>query len=399
MSQPLDTIKVLDFTHLLPGELTASVLCDLGADLTRIERLSPGLAKHLPPIIKGESLYFWSVHRDEKRIALDLKSEEAIAIVHKLVCEADILIENFRPGVMGRLGLGWGKLHKLNPRLVYCSISAYGQNNSFSQRPGHDVNLQAESGVMHVCRAADGTPVMPGTLLSDYMTALLASVSILAAMLELNKSGKGRHLDISMFDSILWSQALAASANLYMKEEPKETDPCYRRELANYNVFRCLDGRYLAIAPLEPQFWESFCQLMGKPEWLKIFAFGVKPELRLAIEAEFGRKTLEQWMEVFAGSNCCISPVNTVSEALEWLPCRERNLVQNLLHPVLGKVPQIRTPLPFDKKHETELLANHDLPRSSRELLRSLGYTNDEIDSLVEQGVVAGELRAAGGKN
>jgi crotonobetainyl-CoA:carnitine CoA-transferase CaiB-like acyl-CoA transferase len=294
---------------------------------------------------------------------------------------------------MSRLGLGFGKLHKLNPRLVYCSISAYGQNTSFAQRPGHDVNLQAESGVMHVCRSTDGTPLMPGTLLSDYMTALLASVSVLGAIIEREKTGKGKHLDLSMFDSIVWTQALAATASLYMSEEPREADPCYRQELANYNVFRCKDGRFVAAAPLEPQFWQTFCERLNRLDLLQLVPFGPNKDLRQTLEKEFERKTLAEWLEVFADSNCCLSPVNTVAEAMEFLPTKERSLVQHLVHPKLGRVPQVRTPLPFDRKHGGDLNANHDIQASSIEVLTSLGYDEEAIKELLSAGVIPGKTR------
>lgn len=388
MTLPLDKIQIIDFSHLLPGELTSAVLADMGAQLTRVEKLTPGLAQFLPPIVKGESLYFWSVHRDEKRIALDLKNEAAIEVVHKLVAQADVVVENFRPGVMSRLGLGYGKLHKINPKLIYCSISSYGQNSSFSQRPGHDVNLQAEAGVMHISRGPDGVPTMPGTLLSDFMSAMLAAISILGALLERDRTQKGRHLDISMFDSVLWTQTLAATANLYTQKEPQEADPSYRHELANYNVFKCADGRYLAAAPLEPQFWERFCIKLGREDLLKVFPFGANVALRDKIGAEFAKRTLAEWMEVFKDSECCVSPVNSVGEALEFLPIKERALIQNLIHPVLGSIPQLRTPLPFDKKHGSDIPANTDLAGSSVALLKELGYSQEEIRSFEERKII-----------
>lgn len=394
MAPPLENVKVVDFTHLLPGELTSSVLTDLGAHVTRVEKLKPGLAQFLPPIVKGESLYFWSVHRDEKRIAVDLKSKRALEIVHRLIKDADVLVENFRPGVMGRLGLGYGNLHKLNPRLIYCSISSYGQNSSFSQRPGHDINLQAETGVMHVTRSPEGVPLMPGTLLSDFMSAMLGSISILAAMHERERTGKGRHLDISMFDSVLWTQCLTATSSLYTGTEPREADPVYRQELANYNVFKCKDGRYIAAAPLEPQFWEIFCKALGREDLLNVFAFGPNIKLRDTLAAEFSKKTMAEWIEQFREAECCISPVNTIREALEFIPAKERALIQNLIHPVLGEVPQLRTPLPFDRKHGAEIDAQTDIVASTRGMLEELGYSDDEIESLIAEKIIPAKQTA-----
>ncbi|MBX9571185.1 MAG: CoA transferase [Candidatus Obscuribacterales bacterium] len=394
MAPPLENVKVVDFTHLLPGELTSSVLTDLGAHVTRVEKLKPGLAQFLPPIVKGESLYFWSVHRDEKRIAVDLKSKRALEIVHRLIKDADVLVENFRPGVMGRLGLGYGNLHKLNPRLIYCSISSYGQNSSFSQRPGHDINLQAETGVMHVTRSPEGVPLMPGTLLSDFMSAMLGSISILAAMHERERTGKGRHLDISMFDSVLWTQCLTATSSLYTGTEPREADPVYRQELANYNVFKCKDGRYIAAAPLEPQFWEIFCKALGREDLLNVFAFGPNIKLRDTLAAEFSKKTMAEWIEQFKEAECCISPVNTIREALEFIPAKERALIQNLIHPVLGEVPQLRTPLPFDRKHGAEIDAQTDIVASTRGMLEELGYSDDEIESLIAEKIIPAKQTA-----
>lgn len=389
-SQPLRNIKVIDFTHLLPGELTGSILADMGADLIRVERLKPGLAQHLPPIVKGESLYYWGVHRDEKRIALDLKQDSAIEIVNKLLQDADVLIENFRPGVMGRLGIGYGKVHKLNPALIYCSISAYGQTGTYSQRPGHDVNLQAEAGVLHVSRDLNGKPQMPGTLLSDYMTALLSAVSILGSVIDREKTAKGRHLDMSMFDSVMWTQSLAATASLYLNQEPQEADPRYRSELANYNVFECKDGRYIAAAPLEPKFWEAFCLLIDRKDLFHVFPFGSNPELRKSIEKVFLEKTMAEWIEIFKEIDCCVSPVNTVLDALEFLPSKERGLVQYVVHPKLGKIPQVRTPLPFGQDTDTDRVANHDIADSTVAVLKNLGYDLTKIAALAQQQVIPG---------
>jgi crotonobetainyl-CoA:carnitine CoA-transferase CaiB-like acyl-CoA transferase len=197
-----------------------------------------------------------------------------------------------------------------------------------------------------------------------------------------------------MFDSILWTQALAATANLYMSNEPRETDPCYRQDLANYNVFKCKDGRFIAAAPLEPQFWEIFCNRLGRTDLLNVIPFGANKELRRSLEKEFAKKTLAEWMHVFEDSNCCVSPVNTLAEALAFLPGKERNLVQNLIHPKLGAVPQVRTPLPFDKTHSGELKATSDLAAASVTVLKDLGYSRTQIEELIQDKVIPAASKA-----
>ena len=342
----------------------------------------------LPPIVKGESLYYWSVHRDEKRLALDLKNEKGLEVVHKLVKESDVLLENFRPGVMGRLGLGYGKLHALNPRLVYLSISSYGQNSSWHQRPGHDLNLQAETGTLWLNRQTDGKPVVPGNLLTDFTTALFSALSVVSGVLQRNFTDKGKHLDVSMFDSTMYMQSLAATAQAYFKSCPPQSDPQNRAEIANYNIYKCADGRYLAAAPLEPQFWQSFCEKIGKPEWKTVLSFGANPELRAQLDDIFATKTLSQWLEVFAAGDCCVSPVNTLEEALDFLPVQERDLFHTLVHPLLGEVPQLRAPLPFDRKHAQSTTIKPNLAESSMSILLELGYSAQEIEALAAAKVI-----------
>lgn len=209
---PLSNVTVLDFSHLLPGELCSTILSDLGCEVTRVESLKPGLAQRLPPIVKGESLYYWSVHREKSRIALDLKQPAAVEIVLRLAQQSDVVIENFRPGVMDRLGIGYSALKEQNPGLIYCSISGYGQNSAWSQRPGHDLNFVAESGVLSQTASPDGEPKVTGLLVSDYMSATYAALSVVAALYEREQAGTGRHLDISMFESALSTVNLPATA-------------------------------------------------------------------------------------------------------------------------------------------------------------------------------------------
>lgn len=193
MSSPLKGVKVLDFSHLLPGEICSTILADLGCEVLRVEGLKPGLGQKLPPVIKGESLYYWSLHRNKRRIALDLKQAEAIEVVRELVKKHDVVLENFRPGVMKRLGLDHPALKKINKKIVYCSISGYGQESSWCDRPGHDLNFVAEAGILSLTRDENGRPVLPGILISDYMSGLYAALSVVSALFNKQRNGASMH--------------------------------------------------------------------------------------------------------------------------------------------------------------------------------------------------------------
>lgn len=389
---PLTNVRVLDFSHLLPGELCSTILVDLGCNITRVESLKPGLAQRLPPIIKGESLYYWSVHREKSRIALDLKKAAAIEIIMRLVKDVDVVIENFRPGVMDRLGIGYGALREINPRLVYCSISGYGHNSAWSQRPGHDLNFVAESGVLSQTALANGEPRVTGLLVSDYMSATYAALSIVAALYERDRAaGNGRHLDISMFESSLSTVNLLATAWEYMGKPMRESDPDYRDAVANYNIYRCADDNYLAVAPLEPQFWEEFCRRIERPDLIARYPLGPNPQMKETLAAIIAGKTREQWVQVFENSNCCVSPVNNIHEAAHFPPAQERQVLCNLPHPTLGAVPQLRTPTGFTERNGNNgraLAAPVDPAVTTRQLLTDLGYAEDKIAELAAQGVI-----------
>ncbi len=389
MFQPLNTIKVLDFTHLLPGELLSTVLADLGAEVIRLERLSPGLVQSLPPLVKGESLYYWSVHRRKRRIGLNLKNKQGQEIVYKLVEGAALVLENFRPGVMQRLGFGYERLSQINPSLVYCSISGYGQTSAWKERPGHDLNFVAESGVLAANVDGSGKPVLPGVLVSDYMAAVYAAVSTLAALFARQTTGQGRHLDISMFECALSTQNILATMLLYDHGFYSQGAFSYNADLTNYHIYRCSDGRYLAVAALEKHFWERFCQIIGREDLALSYPPGSDQELKRQVENIIETRTQAEWMEMFAGADCCVSPVMTLSEALASLPARERQVVTSLPHPALGSVPQLKTPVHADGASRSEDNQLYDREKETGKLLAELGYSQAEIEALKAKAVIA----------
>ncbi len=384
MTTSLSKIRVLDFAHLLPGELCSTILSDMGMDVTRIEPLKPGLGKKLPPIVEGESLYYWSLHRNKKRLSVDLKKPEGVKLIHRLIEKIDVVVENFRPEVMDRLGIGFDDLVKINPRLIFLSISGYGQNSKWSQRPGHDLNFVAESGVLNQHKNPDGSPTLPGILISDYMSALYGALAVSSQLLERETTGKGKHLDISMFECALSTLNILTTGLLYTGIDPIAGGFNYPAELPNYTVYKCKDGRYLAVASLERPFWKKFCSLIGREDLQPAIPKPDDDKLRETIETEIEKKTLAEWTEIFAGSDCCVSPVNTLQEALLQLPTRERKLLINATHPLLGDVPQMTTPVFV--RHGEDVVARDIASHDARSILSDFGFSDEDItDYLAEE--------------
>ena len=394
MTLPLTGIKVLDFTHLLPGEVCSTVLADLGCEVMRIEPITPGLGSKLPPIVEGESLYYWSIHRNKMRIAIDLKHTEGQEIAHKLIQWADAVVENFRPGVMKRLGISYPEARKLNEAIVYCSISGYGHDTSWSNRPGHDLNFIAESGVLDVTRLDEnGRPALPGALISDYMSALYGALAVVSALFAKQSTGQGKHIDISMFESALSTQQIMATALSYLGISKQQATFRYPSELPHYSVYECKDGRHIAIAPLEAPFWKTFCQKTGMTDLIEHHPVPIYPALVERFKNLFKTKTLAQWMDVFDGTNCCVSPVNTIDEALNTIPAVEKSVMANLEHPTLGPIPQIASPMLSSEERKQAFTPVADSDAAALRLLGELGYTEQQIARMREEKII--ELRHA----
>jgi len=386
---PLAGIKVLDFTHLLPGEVCSTVLGDLGCSVMRIEPIAPGLGSKLPPIVEGESLYYWSIHRNKMRLAVDLKSAPGKEIAYKLLQWCDALVENFRPGVMERLGVSYKDASKLNPAIVYCSISGYGHETSWSNRPGHDLNFIAESGVLDCTRLDDnGRPALPGALISDYMSALYGALGVVSALFAKQSTGKGRHIDISMFESALSTQQIMATALSYLGVSKREANFRYPSELPHYSVYECQDGRHIAVAALEAPFWQTFCQTTGMVDLIDRYEDATDPALFQRFRALFKTKTLAEWMQIFAGTDCCVSPVNTIDEALQMVPATQRSATANLTHPTLGPIPQIVSPILNKQERQEAFKTVRDTDYEAVLLLRELGYTPSQIEQMKNDGVI-----------
>jgi crotonobetainyl-CoA:carnitine CoA-transferase CaiB-like acyl-CoA transferase len=315
---PLENVRVLDFSTLLPGPLATLMLAEAGAEVIKIER--PGLGDEMrsyTPRFGTDSVNFALLNRGKESVEIDLKSPEAGELLGPLIERADVLVEQFRPGVMERLGLGYDELYKTNPRLIYCSITGYGKEGPRAGVAAHDLNYVSETGLLELTVGPDGAPLLPQALLADIGGgAYPAVLNILLALLRRERTGEGAHLDVSMSDNIFtflyWALGNGTAAGVW----PEPGGELVTGGSPRYNIYRTADGRYVAAAPLEERFWSAFCDLLALKEPLRDDS--KDPEATMAAVA--GRIALHPaayWRERFEGNDVCCTVVRSIREALE----------------------------------------------------------------------------------
>ncbi|MCW5620635.1 MAG: CoA transferase [Burkholderiales bacterium] len=314
---PLSGICVLDFSTLLPGPMATLLLAEAGAEVIKIERPGSGEElRHYPPAFGDASVPFAMLNRGKRSVMLDLKQPQAIEALRPLLERADVLVEQFRPGVMARLGLGYDQVSTINPRLVYCSITGYGQNGPKAQVAAHDLNYQADAGLLGIAAGSDGAPVGPSALIADIAGgAYPAVMNILLALRQRDRSGQGSHLDIAMTDGLLpflyWGIGNGASSGAW----PRPGAELLSGGSPRYHIYRTADGRHLAAAALEDKFWANFCDAIGLPEALRDDKRDPAATCREVAQI-IGQRSAAQWMEAFAGRDVCCNLVKTLDEAL-----------------------------------------------------------------------------------
>lgn len=317
MTQPLSGIRVLDFSTLLPGPMAGLILAEAGAEVIKIERPEFGEEmRHYEPPFSDTSLNFALLNRGKKSLALNLKDPETIDKLQALIADSHVILEQFRPGVMARLGLGYDDVRKINPAIVYCSITGYGQTGPKAQTAAHDLNYIGDTGLLALSAGEDGAPIPPPGLIADIGGGTLpAVINILLALREAEKTGKGTHLDIAMCDNVLTWQYWAMG----MVEQEGKT-PVPGKELVTggsprYRIYKTADGRYAAIAALEQKFWDNLCDLLGLPDDLRDDSRD--PDATAAGVAELiGEKLAVYWEKEFAARDVCCSIVHDMAEAL-----------------------------------------------------------------------------------
>lgn len=351
MSGILFGLKVLDFTTLLPGPYATMCLADLGADVLRVvSGTRPDLVEFLPPFIPGTEISAASAQlgRNKRCIALNLKDPRAIESIHRLVLEYDIVIEQFRPGVMAKLGLDYESLKAVNPAVNYCSITGYGQTGPMKTRAGHDMNYIARSGIASYTGKKDSGPALVGMQLADVASGSNnAIIGILASVIHRNATGKGQSIDISMTDGMIAFNAMYGAGFLV---DGKDTG--FEEILLNggslYDYYETKDGRYISCGGLEPQFFKNFCETIGRPD---LIPGGVLPknieDVKQEVREIILTKTMDEWMALFDETDACVEPVMTLSEMFNDSLVKERDMIVELPLPGGGAVKQIANPIKF----------------------------------------------------
>jgi alpha-methylacyl-CoA racemase len=376
-------MRALDLSRLLPGPYCSRILADLGFEVIKVEPPGGGdWSRHVPPLDpeRGEALLFGALNRGKKSLTLNLKVPEGRAIFLQLVDTADVLLETFRPGVMARLGLDYEGLAERNPRLVYCSLSGYGQTGPYCARAGHDLNYQGLAGLLDLTGWRDQPPGMPGAQVADLGGALWAAVGILAALLAREQTGRGQRVDGSLLGCALAYLSLPLSR--YLGGQPMQRGAsALNGGLICYNVYQTGDGRYVTLSALEPNFWAAFCSAAGCQELLdQQFAPALPGEPAYdQLCALFRTRSREEWGQALADVDACCEPVYQVGEALDSPQVQALGILAG------GRfLPPIR----LSEREAPEPGTAPALGEDAAAILAELGYDAREVTSLRERGVV-----------
>lgn len=380
MSSPISGIRVLDLTRLLPGAFCTMILADLGAEVIKIEE--PGIGdymRYMPPLVNGVSIYHIILNRNKKSISLNLKNDEERKLFLELARNSDVVVEGFRPGVACRLGIDYNIVKNINPGVIYCSITGYGQSSVYAYRAGHDLNYISLAGILSASqKTCENLPAIPPVQIADLSGGVLASLSILAALIQRERTGRGVYIDISMTDSSLLWNIVNVAVCIALNRQPSLEDLKLTGGYGCYRVYEASDGRYISVGALENKFWINLCMALGlynlaSKQYSREERIMVVDELRNT----FKGKTQSEWLKILEDVDTCIAPVLDIFEVLNSSYVRERGLIVEINHPKAGRVKIMLTPiringlLPTPRLHAPELGEHnseflHNLPEDSK---------------------------------
>ena len=391
----LEGFRVLDLTQVMAGPYCAMLLADMGADVVKIEPPGGEASRHVElELAPGESGPFLAVNRNKRGLVLDLKQPAAVAVVERLAATADVLVENYRPGVAERMGVGYPRLSALNPRLVYCSISGFGQTGPYADRGGYDLIAQGMSGIMSATGSEGGAPVKIGVPIADLGAGLFAVFGILCALRARRVTGRGQLVDTSLFEAGLALSAWEATEYWFTGQVPRGLGTAHRLN-APYQAFRASDGHF-TVGAANDNLFPRFCAILGLDHLVtdpRFVSVGERLRHRAAlqelIEAVTRHQPRAHWLARCEAAGVPAGPIYSVPEALDDAHARARGMVQELPHPVLGRVKSLGNPVKMSATPPAMRRAAPSLGQDTDAILREAGLDGGEIAALRAQGAVA----------
>ncbi len=392
--QPLQNIRVLDLSRVLAGPYCTMVLGDLGAEVIKVEPPEGDETRGWgPPFAGGESAYYLCVNRNKRGIVVNLKTEEGRNALLELALKSDVLVENFRPGTLKKFGLDFEALHELNPRLVYCSISGFGQTGPLKDMPGYDFMIQAMGGIMSITGEPEGEPMKVGVAVADLFAGQNAVISILAALQARSFTGEGQSIDIALFDSELGWLANVASNFLISGKDPKRYGNAHAN-IVPYQSFQARDGWFVVAVGNDKQF-ETFCRVVGKPEWSSDDRFSTNSarvqnrDLLIGLlKPVFLENTVDGWISLIGGQFPC-GPINNFEQVFSMPHVKERGMLLTMGHPTIGELPLVGSPLkmggtPVSYRLPPPLMGEH----TNSILIEMLGYSDTKVREMAANGCI-----------
>lgn len=396
MTKALEGIRVLDLTRALAGPFCTLMLGDNGADVIKIEIPGSGddTRKWGPPFIGDESAYFLSINRNKRSLTLNLQDPKAQDVFMKLAKDSDVVVENFTPGVMDRFGLGYEAVKAVNPNVVYCSISGFGQDGPYRSRPAYDQIMQGVGGLMSITGEPDGEPQKIGIAVTDIGAGMWSAFAITTALHHRDKTGEGQYIDISMLDAqVAWLTYQAAF--FFANDEPPKRMGAAHPTLVPYQAFMCSDGKYINVAVGSERIWERFCQGMGREDLKDHPDYSVN-SVRVAhrgtivsmLQEIFLTRPVSEWVEDLQAANVPCGPINDLADVFADPQVLARDMLQEMPHPTLGTIKQTGLPIKFSRTPGGLDLHPPLLGEHNQEILSSLGYSDADVQSLKDASVI-----------
>jgi len=381
---PLDGLRILDLSRLMPGPLCTMILGDLGADVIKVEQPEIGdYARSAPPFIGDTGSAFLMLNRNKRSITLNLKNAEAQEILRRLATKADVFVESYQPGVAERLSVGYPAISQVNERIIYCSISGFGQTGPYRDLVGHDLTYTAYSGAIGATGLKGGPPVIPAIQVSDIQSAIYAAVAITAALYRREKTGQGEFIDVSLMDAAVASMIMPLS--FYFAGASTERGESFLSGAAPfYNVYETADRKFISIAPLEPKFWIELCNLLGLERYQdrQLGSDEANRQIRDALAKAFRQKNRDEWVKILNEREIPCAPVYDIGEVPADPHVRSRKMIFQMETEAFGDLNQLATPIRMSRSPTGVKLPPPKLGEHTLQILQEIGYSAEDAERL-----------------